>query len=146
MSGQWKGWTNMPTYFIRSLLAFGLFLCLSACQLDANSAASNPMDAPNDLIPEKKFVSLLYEMNLLEGARTGNTLLGDSIPLSQFYQSLYQAFDVQPEQVKSSFSYYHSDPQKMATYYQWIIDSLRIDVQILSTSTGSKSDEPDANN
>ena len=58
--------------------------------------------------------------------------MGDSIPLNAYYETLYADFGVTAEQVQRSFTYYHSDAEKMATYYQWIIDSLRADVQTLS--------------
>jgi hypothetical protein len=65
-----------------------------------------PLEKPDELISEKEFVELLYQIQLLEGARTGTTVLGDSIELN-------------------SFKYYHSNPKEMSQYYQWIIDSLR---------------------
>ncbi|GEM_PF-144403 len=117
------------------LLAVSL---LSACQWGGSAQPQNPSEKPEDLLPEKTFVKLLYEMNLLEGARTGTTLLGDSIPLNAYYQTLYADFGVTPEQVQRNFTYYHSDAEKMATYYQWIIDSLRVDVQRLSAPMQSE--------
>jgi hypothetical protein len=111
---------------------------LSACQWGGSAQPQNPSEKPEDLLPEKTFVKLLYEMNLLEGARTGTTLLGDSIPLNAYYQTLYADFGVTPEQVQRNFTYYHSDAEKMATYYQWIIDSLRADVQRLSAPMQSE--------
>ena len=117
------------------LLAVSL---LSGCQWGGSAQPQNPSEKPEDLLPEKTFVKLLYEMNLLEGARTGTTLLGDSIPLNAYYQTLYADFGVTPEQVQRNFTYYHSDAEKMATYYQWIIDSLRLDVQTLSAPMQSE--------
>lgn len=117
------------------LLATSLW---SACQWGGSAQPQNPSEKPEDLLPEKTFVKLLYEMNLLEGARTGTTLLGDSIPLNAYYQTLYADFGVTPEQVQRNFTYYHSDAEKMATYYQWIIDSLRLDVQTLSAPMQSE--------
>lgn len=117
------------------LLATSLW---SACQWGGSAQPQNPSEKPEDLLPEKTFVKLLYEMNLLEGARTGTTLLGDSIPLNAYYQTLYADFGVTPEQVQRNFTYYHSDAEKMATYYQWIIDSLRVDVQTLSAPMQSE--------
>lgn len=117
------------------LLAASLW---SACQWGGSAQPQNPSEKPEDLLPEKTFVKLLYEMNLLEGARTGTTLLGDSIPLNAYYQTLYADFGVTPEQVQRNFTYYHSDAEKMATYYQWIIDSLRVDVQTLSAPMQSE--------
>lgn len=117
------------------LLAASLW---SACQWGGSAQPQNPSEKPEDLLPEKTFVKLLYEMNLLEGARTGTTLLGDSIPLNAYYQTLYADFGVTPEQVQRNFTYYHSDAEKMATYYQWIIDSLRLDVQTLSAPMQSE--------
>ncbi|MDA8787251.1 DUF4296 domain-containing protein [Schleiferiaceae bacterium] len=116
---------------MKPLLLLGLLLTLG-CSSPSSQEAVNPMEAPEDLLPEATFVRLLYEMNLLEGARTGNTLLGDSIPLSDYYLSLYQEFGVSPIQVQQSFAYYHGNAEQMAIYYQWIIDSLRADVQTLS--------------
>ena len=120
------------------LLAVSL---LSACQWGGSAQPQNPSEKPEDLLPEKTFVKLLYEMTLLEGARTGNTLLGDSIPLNTYYQTLYADFGVTPDQVQRNFTYYHGDAEKMAIYYQWIIDSLRVDVQTLSAPMQSEEED-----
>lgn len=91
-----------------------------------------PISAPLELIPEKKFINILYQMQVLEGARTGTTVLGDSILLRNYYGHLYQRMEVTTEQVRNSFSFYHSNPKQMSQYYQWIIDSLRQDVYELN--------------
>jgi len=124
-----------PALLLCALLSF------SACSFTGKEEAVNPMEAPKDLIAEETFVRLVYEMNLLEGARTGRTLLGDSLPLGHYYQTLYRDFGVSAEQVQRSFAYYHGDAERMARYYQWIIDSLRADVQVLSTPTSMPDDE-----
>ena len=126
---------------MKPVLLLCALLSLTACSFMGSEEAVNPMEAPKDLLPEEAFVRLMYEMNLIEGARTGNTLLGDSLPLGPYFETLYRDFDVTAEQVQRSFAYYHGDPECMARYYQWIIDSLLADVQILSTPTSVSDDE-----
>ncbi len=65
------------------------------------------------------------------GGPHGNTF-GRFHPLNAYYQTLYADFGVTPSRCSATSRYYHSDAEKMATYYQWIIDSLRVDVQRLS--------------
>ena len=38
-----------------------------------------PLEKPDELMSEKEFVELLYQIQLLEGARTGTTVLGLSL-------------------------------------------------------------------
>ena len=56
-----------------------------------------PLEKPDELLSEKEFVELLYQIQLLEGARTGTTVLGDSIELNKFYGVLYDKFKVNKE-------------------------------------------------
>tara|TARA_B100000768_G_scaffold101888_1_gene94853 strand:+ start:1445 stop:1807 length:363 start_codon:yes stop_codon:yes gene_type:complete len=108
-------------------------LVLVVCYACNNSMdIEGPVSPPQKLIPEKKFVNLLYQMQVLEGARTGTTVLGDSILLRNYYRHLYQKMGVTTEQVRNSFSFYHSNPKQMSQFYQWIIDSLRQDVYELN--------------
>ena len=100
-----------------------IIISLSSCVNSMNN--ERPLEKPDELISEKEFVELLYQIQLLEGARTGTTVLGDSIELNKFYAVLYDKFEVNKNQVRNSFKYYHSNPKEMSQYYQWIIDSLR---------------------
>ncbi|CAI8293693.1 MAG: Uncharacterised protein [Owenweeksia sp. TMED14] len=109
-------------------LLFTFYISLSCSSPIENGANITP----ENLIPEKEFIELLYQMQILEGARTGSTVLGDSILLRYFYEHLYTKQGVTTMQVRSSFAYYHSNPKKMSEYYQWIIDSLRQDVYELN--------------
>tara|TARA_B100001142_G_scaffold330380_1_gene398824 strand:+ start:10498 stop:10860 length:363 start_codon:yes stop_codon:yes gene_type:complete len=109
-----------------------LFLPVIFCACNNSMDVQGPVSTPQKLIQEKKFVNLLYEMQLLEGARTGTTVLGDSISLRNYYEHLYHKMGVTKEQVRNSFSYYHSNPEQMSQFYQWIIDSLRQDVYELN--------------
>ncbi len=126
---------------MKKMLLLWALVSLTACSFTGTVEDINPMEAPEDLLPEKTFVRLLYEMNLLEGARTGNTLLGDTIPIADYYATLYHDFGVSAEQVQRNFSYYHGNAERMARYYQWIIDSLRVEVQELSTPALDSVDE-----
>lgn len=112
---------------LKHFLLFGTLL-LAACQGGGN--AERPLiEPPEDLIPEKEFVKLLYEINRLEGARSSNTIQKKKIPIQAYYSTLFQDHSVSPEQFETSFDYYHSKPEQIAIYYQWVIDSLRVDEQ-----------------
>lgn len=97
-----------------------------ACEIGGMTEMENPTPKPTQLIPEKTFVKLLYEMTRIETARGGKSMI-DSIPIQVYYETLFDDFDVNSSQVESSFKYYHSNPEQMAKYYQWVIDSLRVD-------------------
>lgn len=114
----------------QSALALVLALALAGC--GHTSGPTAPREKPRDLIPDAAFTALLLEMHAIEGARGGEHLMGDSIPVWKVYAGTFAHFGYSQEQVERSYAYYHADPKGMVLRYDAIIDSLRARSQQLS--------------
>jgi hypothetical protein len=101
------------------IAALSLLACTNAAQPVA------PRTKPSNLIPDAEFTQLLLEMHRIEGARGGETLMGDSIPVWEIYAGTFARLGYTAEQVSSSYTYYHGDPAGMVRRYEIIMDSLR---------------------
>lgn len=82
--------------------------------------------APEDLIPQETMTQMLIDMHLIEGARSGTRVLGDSASVDAYYDGLWRKYDVTQEQYDSSFRYYTQHPVEMMEMYDIVIDSLRL--------------------
>jgi hypothetical protein len=91
-----------------------------------------PRTKPSDLIPDAEFTQLLLEMHLIEGARGGEHLMGDSIPVWEVYGGTFARLGYSPDQVARSYDYYHADPKGMVARYEVIMDSLKARTHQLS--------------
>lgn len=81
---------------------------------------------PQDLIPRDQMLQMLVDVHLIEGARSGMRVLGDSVPVDVYYQGLFDKYDVSKAQYESSFAYYSHFPEEMMVMYDIVIDSLNL--------------------
>lgn len=104
-------------------LALAISLALAGCGEGAEP--ENPSARPKDLIPREAFTDLLTEMHLIEGARGGEHLTGDSIAVWKMYHAAYARRGYSQEQVERSYTYYHADPKLMVEVYQEVMNRLQ---------------------
>ena len=104
-------------------LALAISLALAGCGDGAEP--ENPSARPKDLIPREAFTDLLTEMHLIEGARGGEHLTGDSIAVWKVYHAAFARRGYSQEQVKRSYTYYHADPKLMVEVYQEVMNRLQ---------------------
>jgi len=60
-------------------------------------------------------------MHLIEGARGGEHLTGDSIAVWKVYHAAFARRGYSQEQVERSYTYYHADPKLMVEVYQEVM-------------------------
>jgi hypothetical protein len=89
----------------------------------------DPMEDDQEHAPinQAKFTQLHQEMAQIEGARSGKSIMGDTVHLNSYFNSLYQRSGYSDSLIESAFVYYHNQPLLMADIYQHVIDSLRKD-------------------
>jgi Domain of unknown function (DUF4296) len=104
-------------------LAVAISLALAGCGDGAEP--ENPIARPKDLIPREAFTDLLTEMHLIEGARGGEHLTGDSIAVWKMYHAAFARRGYSQEQVERSYTYYHADPKLMVEVYQEVMNRLQ---------------------
>lgn len=83
-------------------------------------------DKPEGLIPKKKMTQMLIDAHVIEGARSGVRVLGDTVSVDVYYKSFYDKYEVTKAQYDSSFRYYSHFPREMMEMYSVVIDSLNL--------------------
>ena len=82
---------------------------------------------PENLIPENEMVSLLTDIHLVEGARTGLIIMGDSaLAVKDYYHAYFQKYNVSQAQFDSSFIYYSKLPEQFDLMYEKVIENLSV--------------------
>ncbi len=89
---------------------------------------------------------MLVDVHIIEGARSGVRVLGDSVPADLYYEGLFKKYGVTQTQYDSSFRYYSHYPTVMTEMYDVVIDSLnirKIKIDEALRQYQSKSDDTD---
>lgn len=120
-------------YFALALI--GLF---AACN---PTDASHRPDEPDNLISEKKMTRMLLDVHIIEGARSGVRVLGDSANVDVYYQGLFEKYEVTQGQFDTSFQYYSHYPKKMMAMYDVVIDSFNLMEMRIAEKLRSQSEE-----
>lgn len=86
-------------------------------------SCSNPDDAviPAGVVPADTMVVMLSELHLIEGARSGKQIMGDSLSIDEYYDALYLRHGVEAERFKTSFAWYSRHPERLEALYEEVI-------------------------
>ncbi len=101
-------------------LGLGL-LWLSSC---APEAPQKTADIPDWVIPEDKMIVILTDVHLIEGARIGKKVLGDTLYAIDHYTKLWAKHNIRESQYDSSFRFYSRNAEKMDVLYEEVITKL----------------------
>ncbi len=105
------------------LLYIGLGILLTSCE---PVEAHYKKEAPDDLISEETMTQMLIDVHIIEGARSGTRILGDTVPAKDYYDALYAKYEVTKAQYDTNFKYYSHFPTIMTDMYDVVIDSLNL--------------------
>lgn len=97
---------------------FILFL-LAAC-----APKEEVVPVPDDLIGKEKMIEVLTDVHLIEGSRTGLSIMGDTIGLAVYYDRLFKKHSITKEQYDNSFNYYIEFPEELDAMYERVIENL----------------------
>ena len=92
---------------------------LSSC-----AGGGDNLRVPKDIMPRDSMVSALVDMHLIEGAKVGQKVMGDTVKLNTYYAKLYQKYGVTKKQYEKSFNFYSEHPETMNKMYQEVIERL----------------------
>lgn len=87
---------------------------------------------PKTVISFDQMIPLLVDVHLIEGARNGSLILGDTNDIEDYYAKVYQKHGITEDQFKKSFKFYSSYPELFIPIYEKVLDSLKIDGSILT--------------
>ncbi len=97
------------------LLVFGLVAC------QAPQAPEKETPLPDWVIPEDKMTDILLDVHIIEGARIGKKVLGDSLYALDHYNKLWEKHQISKEHYDSSFDFYCQNAERMDRIYEDVI-------------------------
>ena len=110
-------------FWVRACVLTGSLLLLSC------GGAEEPV--PSNILPAEKMVEVMFDVHLVEGARNGNVILGDTNSLEDFYHTVYTKHGISEEVFKESFFYYSAHQKAFIPIYEKVLDSLQANDKLL---------------
>lgn len=103
----------------------GLWLALVGC-----SRPSEPI--PSDIISPDQMIPILVDVHLIEGARNGSLILGDTNDIEDYYLKVYTKHSISEKHFKESFAFYSKHPDHFIPIYQKVLDSLKVNGALIA--------------
>ncbi len=104
---------------IRSLLFFGLLVVAVGC-------IDHAVALPEGYLTQEEMIPIMVDIHLVEGARSGKLVLGDTNDLSDYYARIYQKYGISEKEFKESFYWYTQHPEELNKVYEASIEQLSI--------------------
>ena len=82
------------------------------------------VQVPEGYIPKEKMVDIMVDIHLVEGARSGTLLLGDTNKLPDYYARIYEKYGLTEAEFKTNFDWYTQHPQELKAVYEEVIVEL----------------------
>lgn len=115
---------------MRTTVNIALFLLGSLLWVGCSSTIDNE-PIPDYILPEEKMKKVMTDVLLIEGARTGNKILGDTTTLASYYHLVWEKYDITEADFDTSFSWYTHHPKLASKIYgEIIIDLQKLEVDI----------------
>lgn len=101
---------------IVSLIIIGL---LSGCapQLE------RPEDIQGMISPDSMTI-ILTDIHLIEGAKVGDNIMGDTLKAANYFRMVYQKYGISEKRFEKSFDYYSERPALMNEIFEGVIEEL----------------------
>lgn len=95
--------------------------------LFASCKESGVIPQPEGLLSQDEMVAVLTDIHLIEGARTGLVIMGDSVGgVNEHYKAFFEKHNVTQSQYDSSFVYYSKNPIIFDKIYERVIENLSV--------------------
>ncbi|HCP41642.1 MAG TPA: hypothetical protein DIT65_07595 [Cryomorphaceae bacterium] len=107
--------------------------------LTFTACGSKEVPVPEHVISEKQMVPILVDVHIVEGARNGVLILGDTNDIEDYYAKVYEKHGITENDFKRSFKFYNSEPELFIPIYEKVLDSLKINGAALARK-GTESD------
>ncbi|MCH8554188.1 MAG: DUF4296 domain-containing protein [Schleiferiaceae bacterium] len=93
---------------------------LALCCCSSNKEFETP---EGYLLPEK-MRAIMVDLHMIEGAKAGISVVGDSLPVAYYYESLYQKHNITAAQLDSNLQFYASHQEVLDKIYENVINDL----------------------
>jgi len=101
-----------------------LFVLIVSCR-------NNEARLPDGYLTQTEMVPIVVDIHLIEGARSGTLILGDTNKLPDYYAKIYEKHNVSDAKFKESFDWYAKNPEKLKLVYEAaIVELSKIEVEI----------------
>ena len=97
---------------------------------------------PENILTQEKMMPILVDIHVIEGARNGSIMLGDTNGIEDYYAKLYEKHGVTEDQFKSSFAFYSDNAKFFIPIYEEVLDSLKAHGALLAKK-GMKIEDED---
>jgi hypothetical protein len=106
-----------PLCALRSIVNLCLLLWIVA-------SCSEGEQKPEALLPADKMAVVLTDVHLIEGAKTGRKIMGDTLFIETYYAKVFHKHNTNLEDFNLSFEYYAAHPKMMNLIYEQVIENL----------------------
>lgn len=84
----------------------------------ATACINNNTEIPEGYIEPKKLAEIMLDIHLIEGARSGTLVLGDTNKLPDYYARIYQKHGVSQVVFKESLYWYTQNPPVLKKIFE----------------------------
>ncbi len=86
---------------------------------------------PEGILEEGAMIEVLTDVHLVEGAKTGRKIMGDTLRLETYYAKVFSKHGTDMDAFNASFKYYANHPETMDRIYERVIENLnRMEVNV----------------
>ena len=94
--------------------------------------ASPEVKIPENILTQEQMMSIMVDIHVIEGARNGSIMLGDTNGIEDYYAKVYEKHGITEDQFKSSFAFYSDNPTVFIPIYEEVLDSLKANGALLA--------------
>ena len=106
------------------------------------SCGESEIQVPQEVISADQMIPILVDVHIVEGARNGSLILGDTNDIEDYYAKIYEKYSITEETFKRSFSFFNSEPDLFIPIYEKVLDSLKANGVALARKGIQSSKEP----
>jgi hypothetical protein len=113
-----------------------VFICLLII------SCGRPKDTifPKGILKPEEMADVMVDVHLVEGARSGERIMGDSLALDAYYQEIFQRHGLTAEQYQENFAFYSRHPGDFAEVFDVVVQRLSVMESELSGENQDQSD------
>ncbi len=79
---------------------------------------------PTGIISQDSMVSILTDIHLVEGAKIGRKIIGDTLTANDYYNKIYNKHSISKEKFDKSFEFYNNHVKIMDKVHEIVIEKL----------------------
>ncbi len=111
--------SNVQRDVLSLIASFLLMLFLGGC----GPSLEGPPPSDQVISPDT-MAHILTDIHLIEGAKVGDNMLGDSLRPPHYYRVVYDSYGISVTQFEHSFDYYTNRPGEMNKIYEVVVENL----------------------